>query len=71
MTALPATPTGAREKHWLNRTLIGAGVTSALGDFCYETMTVMPLARHRIAADAPSRLRPLRPGDAEKELMLQ
>jgi MFS family permease len=22
---------------WLNRTVLGAGVTSALGDFCYET----------------------------------
>ncbi len=26
---------------WLNRTVAGAGVTSALGDFCYETTTVM------------------------------
>ena len=26
---------------WLNRTVVGAGVTSALGDFCYETTTVM------------------------------
>ena len=26
---------------WLNRTVIGAGVTSALGDFCYETTTVI------------------------------
>ena len=27
--------------HWLNRTVIGAGLTSALGDFCYETTTVL------------------------------
>lgn len=26
---------------WLNRTVIGAGLTSALGDFCYETTTVI------------------------------
>ena len=26
---------------WLNRTVMGAGVTSALGDFCYETTTVI------------------------------
>jgi MFS family permease len=26
---------------WLNRTVLGAGVTSALGDFCYETATVL------------------------------
>lgn len=26
---------------WLNRTVIGAGLTSALGDFCYETTTVL------------------------------
>ena len=28
-------------RRWLNRTVIGAGVTSALGDFCYETTTVI------------------------------
>lgn len=28
-------------KHWLNRTVVGAGVTSAFGDFCYETTTVI------------------------------
>lgn len=28
-------------KHWLNRTVVGAGLTSALGDFCYETTTVI------------------------------
>ncbi len=26
---------------WLNRTVAGAGITSALGDFCYETTTVI------------------------------
>jgi MFS family permease len=31
----------ARAAHWWNRTVIGAGVTSALGDFCYETTTVI------------------------------
>lgn len=29
------------QKHWLNRTVAGAGITSALGDFCYETTTVI------------------------------
>lgn len=28
-------------RRWLNRTVVGAGVTSALGDFCYETTTVL------------------------------
>jgi predicted MFS family arabinose efflux permease len=28
-------------RHWLNRTVAGAGLTSALGDFCYETTTVI------------------------------
>jgi MFS family permease len=28
-------------KQWLNRTVVGAGITSALGDFCYETTTVI------------------------------
>lgn len=31
----------ATPKHWLNRTVTGAGITSALGDFCYETTTVI------------------------------
>jgi MFS family permease len=31
----------ARPKRWLNRTVAGAGITSALGDFCYETTTVI------------------------------
>ncbi len=30
-----------RPKGWLNRTVAGAGITSALGDFCYETTTVL------------------------------
>ncbi len=25
------------KSRWLNRTVLGAGITSALGDFCYET----------------------------------
>ncbi|WP_082033708.1 MFS transporter [Pseudomonas sp. PI1] len=32
---------GKNRSAWLNRTVGGAGVTSALGDFCYETTTVM------------------------------
>lgn len=28
-------------KGWLNRTVAGAGLTSALGDFCYETTSVI------------------------------
>jgi hypothetical protein len=31
----------ARTRIWLNRTVAGAGITSALGDFCYETTTVV------------------------------
>lgn len=31
----------ARPKRWLNRTVAGAGLTSALGDFCYETTAVI------------------------------
>ena len=31
----------AQPKHWFNRTVAGAGLTSALGDFCYETTTVI------------------------------
>jgi len=33
-------PKGASGR-WLNRTVAGAGITSALGDFCYETTTVV------------------------------
>ncbi len=32
---------GRRSGRWLNRTVVGAGITSALGDFCYETATVI------------------------------
>ncbi len=35
-TGVPMPPTG-----WFNRTVAGAGVTSALGDFAYETTTVI------------------------------
>lgn len=31
----------APARRWWNRTVVGAGVTSALGDFCYETTTVI------------------------------
>lgn len=31
----------ANRAAWLNRTVAGAGLTSALGDFCYETTTVI------------------------------
>jgi hypothetical protein len=31
----------AKPRGWLNRTVAGAGLTSALGDFCYETTTVI------------------------------
>jgi MFS family permease len=34
--AAKASPQG-----WLNRTVAGVGITSALGDFCYETTTVI------------------------------
>jgi predicted MFS family arabinose efflux permease len=30
-----------KPRRWLNRTVAGAGLTSALGDFCYETTTVI------------------------------
>jgi MFS family permease len=30
-----------KSRRWLNRTVGGAGLTSALGDFCYETTTVI------------------------------
>ncbi len=38
--ASPAAPL-IRAKGWLNRTVAGAGITSSLGDFCYETTTVI------------------------------
>lgn len=31
----------SRAQPWWNRTVIGAGITSALGDFCYETTSVI------------------------------
>lgn len=34
-------PADAAPQGWLNRTVVGAGITSALGDFCYETTTVL------------------------------
>lgn len=33
--------TGGGRPRWLNRTVVGVGFTSALGDFCYETATVI------------------------------
>lgn len=33
--------TSVQPKGWMNRTVAGAGLTSALGDFCYETTTVI------------------------------
>ena len=42
-TSIETPEATAKEKPqgWLNRTVVGAGVTSALGDFCYETTTVI------------------------------
>ncbi|MCX7816066.1 MAG: MFS transporter [Syntrophales bacterium] len=34
-------PFGRDCSTWFNRNVIGAGITSALGDFCYETATVI------------------------------
>ncbi|MCZ2076240.1 MAG: MFS transporter [Bryobacterales bacterium] len=39
--AASAVTTDDQPKRWLNRTVVGAGITSALGDFCYETTTVI------------------------------
>jgi len=39
--AAMAAQTEPGAKGWLNRTVAGAGLTSALGDFCYETTTVI------------------------------
>lgn len=39
--AVLAATTEAKPKRWLNRTVAGTGITSALGDFCYETTTVI------------------------------
>lgn len=42
-TNTPAAPVRdtVAPKGWFNRTVAGAGLTSALGDFCYETTTVI------------------------------
>lgn len=37
----PADPPAPAPRRWLNRTVAGAGLTSALGDLCYETTTVV------------------------------
>lgn len=39
--AAPNAPRPGNRVPWLNRTVAGAGLTSALGDFCYETTTVI------------------------------
>ncbi|MCI0655427.1 MAG: MFS transporter [Methylococcaceae bacterium] len=39
--AMESNLTSLRPEGWLNRTVAGAGITSALGDFCYETTTVI------------------------------
>ncbi len=39
--AQPDEATAGTTPRWLNRTVAGAGITSALGDFCYETTTVI------------------------------
>jgi MFS family permease len=36
-----STETLARPEHWLNRTVLGVGITSALGDMAHETVTVI------------------------------
>lgn len=36
-----ATAANAREPHWLNRTVLGAGITSGLADLNYETTNVI------------------------------
>jgi MFS family permease len=36
-----AEPIEDKRRGWMNRTVLGAGLTSALGDFCYETTTVI------------------------------
>lgn len=37
----PVAPPDGPSRPWANRTVVGAGVTSALGDLCYETATVL------------------------------
>lgn len=41
LDAQPDEATAGTVPCWLNRTVAGAGITSALGDFCYETTTVI------------------------------
>ncbi len=38
---LPHQGLSTAQPRWMNRTVAGVGVTSALGDFCYETTTVI------------------------------
>lgn len=38
---LPSGASPVQPVRWFNRTVAGAGITSALGDFCYETTTVI------------------------------
>ena len=40
-TPRKSTDVTGKSTGWLNRTVLGAGVTSALGDLCYETTTVI------------------------------
>lgn len=40
-SATSNSPSAAVPSGWLNRTVAGVGITSALGDFCYETTTVI------------------------------
>jgi MFS family permease len=40
-TQKPETSPAEQPRGWLNRTVVGAGITSGLGDFCYETTTVI------------------------------
>lgn len=41
VTAVASQHQKMEPQKWLNRTVAGAGLTSALGDFCYETTTVI------------------------------
>lgn len=41
MPEIVTPPPGINPPRWLNRTVAGAGLTSAFGDFCYETTTVI------------------------------
>ncbi|MHC1730277.1 MAG: MFS transporter [Syntrophobacteraceae bacterium] len=37
----PPAALSTQARGWLNRTVVGAGITSSSGDFCYETTTVI------------------------------